>query len=210
MRNRLILACAVAACICPAQAGYYATVTGRGTSFPSGYPVGASTGCYLVPSMAVFVASGGTITVDVLGSDGGWSGYYTQAGPSASLWRITGTFAACSANPLTTALVPLAGGVSDPAISGNSISGGGSSGSSGSSADIQALTSAVTNLGVQAQSSAGQVGALNANIQNTAANGEYDVSRGGAIFGFFFSTILLLWYVSVAIGEVLNLIRGRH
>lgn len=133
-------------------AGYYATVVSRSGNTTYGIAAGQSTGCYLTPSMAMSVAIGNSPNITALDATAyTWSGtdgtvgyfYYTV---------FSGTFGLCSASPLTAALPNFIGGVSDPAISGNSVLSGSSSGagsSGASSADTQALTSAVNALATQ-------------------------------------------------------------
>lgn len=118
------------------HAGYYVQVTS--TTNPGYVPVGYSTGCYLVPSMAVWSIPAGSYQsywkVTAMNADGTFSAVVDHWGISQS---VQGVFSTCVASPLVASLPNFTGGVSDPAISGDSVLSA-SGGSSGGSSDMEA------------------------------------------------------------------------
>lgn len=119
------------------HAGYYARVTvfNPGMNY-TGFALGAESGCYLTPSMAIFSIANTSYywSLTALDSSGSWA----AVGQTGGGGSVSGTFGLCTAQPSVTNFPPMSGGVTDPAISGDSVLSG-SGGSSGGSADMEAL-----------------------------------------------------------------------
>ncbi len=147
----------------PAWAGYYAVITSSNSSQYAA--VGVTSTCYLTPSMAINwfgVRQGQVLTVTAMASDASTF----SASFSNGSYILSGTVGICSASPAVGGLPQFLGGLSDPAISGNSVLSGssGSSGSSSSSADTQALTAAVTSVSTGVQALVTKSQALNGSV----------------------------------------------
>lgn len=118
-------------------AGYSATVTAYvPTMSYTGFALNQVSGCFLTPGMAISSMSGTQYywQLTSLNSDGTW----TAVGTTGTHGSASGTFSICQADPGVSWLPPMAGGVVDPAISGDSVLSGSGGGSSGGMADMEA------------------------------------------------------------------------
>lgn len=114
------------------HAGYFARVTAFVPAMNyTSFALGAESGCYLTPSMAVSALSGTSYywRLTSIETNGMWS----AIGDTGGGGTVSGTFGTCTAQPSVTFFPPMSGGVVDPAISGDSVlsGSGGSSGGSG-------------------------------------------------------------------------------
>lgn len=212
MKKLLVNLLAVVLLFCSAlsHAGYYAKVTsyGPGTMNYTAFALDATSACMLTPSMAITALASTTsyYVVTAIGADGTWS----AVGQSGGGGQASGVYSECTASPAVAAFPPLAGGVTDPAISGTSVlSGSSGGGSGGSSGDLVALQALVNEL-------QGQLAAVSAsNVANSASVGQinavlnepFDLTTGMAAFAFFFSTTIFFYGFSRGAGAVLEMVR---
>lgn len=196
-----------------AGAGYYARTTVRGSGEVYSQPVGTSSGCYLLPSMAIASLFGGCYScyaISSLSGNGTFSVIHSQY-PANTSYGFSGTFGSCSQSPAAVASMPsFVGGVSDPALVDNTIlTGSGTSGAAVSHEDIQALASAVQSVSTQAAAGTSSVSSLNSAVSALAFSREFDPAVAGALFAFFFSSISGIFLISRLAADVLGFIRRR-
>ena len=145
--------------------------------------------------MAVNSALANSGTVQAIGVNGYWRGYFGS--PSSYLY--SGLYYPCEGAVF--GVVPqFASGVEDPGMISTSFTG-----SAAQSSELDALESTVSTL-------QGTVSTQQATLSTlTNAQAEvFDVNTALAAFSFFFGSIVLLWSVAKGGGAVLSAIRGRR
>ena len=177
--------------LCSATSGYYVVVEYATGAYVAPLYQGFTSGCFVLPSMAINSALSGLAYVQALSANGYWRAYKSNLTSRV----YSGVFYPCE-GAVYGVMPNFANSIVDPVAVDEVISSG---------ADVEALRNSVATM----QETLGTQQATLTTLTNAQAE-EFDVTTALAAFSFFFGSIVLLWSVAKGGGAVLSAIRGRH